>query len=232
MANSSMTATLKTLEDPLAYLPHSTVLEYGKGQTIYDQTQASTSIYLVIDGKVTICRTAGNGNQVVLDIYQTDEFFGEAVLLGLSQLRTEMAITVENTKVMAWTTAQIEDVAARRPQLAVALLQLLVQRSQFFGQRIESFSVDTIARRLARALLRFSERMGHVTETGPVEMSPLTHELLAQYVGTRREIVTHHMNQFRRQGYLLYSRKGILVHQDMIRASLISSKSRKIRVAA
>ncbi len=31
-------------------------------------------------------------------------------------------------------------------------------------------------------------------------MMPLTHELLSQYVGTSREIVTHYMNQFRRQG--------------------------------
>jgi CRP/FNR family cyclic AMP-dependent transcriptional regulator len=221
MVNSSMTApSPKTLEDPLAYLPHSTVLDYGKGQNIYDQTQAATSLYLVIQGRVKICRVAGNGSQVVVDIYQTDEFFGEAALLGSLQLRTELAIAVENTKLMAWTTSQIEDVAARRPQLAVALLQLLVQRSEFFGQRIESFSVDNIARRLARALLRFSERMGHVTENEAVEMSPFTHELLAQYVGTTREIVTHYMNQFRRDGFLLYSRKSILLRPQVVRSWL------------
>ena len=225
MSNSPATGrSPKTLEDPLAYLPHSTVLDYAIGQTIYDQTQASTSIYLVIQGKVKICRLAANDNQVVLDIYQTDEFFGEAALLGSVLLRTEMAIAIERTKVMTWTTTQIGDVAARRPQLAVALLQLLVHRSQFFGERIESFSVDNIARRLARALLRFSERMGHVTENGPVKMSPLTHELLAQYVGTTRENVTHYMNQFRRKGYLHYSRKGILVRPDMIRALLAREK--------
>ena len=45
-------------------------------------------------------------------------------------------------------------------------------------------------------------------------MAALTHELLAQYVGTSREIVTHYMNQFRRQGYLGYSRKGISLYRD------------------
>jgi tetratricopeptide (TPR) repeat protein len=49
----------------------------------------------------------------------------------------------------------------RRPRLAVALLQILVQRSIDFVQRIESFSVDNIARRLARTLIRFWERFGH-----------------------------------------------------------------------
>ena len=135
---------------------------------------------------------------------------------GLAQ-RTELSVALENTKLMTWTTAEIEDIATRRPRLAIALLQLLVQRSMDFGSRIESFSVDNIARRLARALIRFSERLGHEAEDGSVQMIPFTHELLSQYVGTSREIVTHYMNQFRRQGYLRYSRKGILLHRDALK---------------
>jgi len=38
--------------------------------------------------------------------------------------------------------------------------------------------------------------------------------LLGQYVGTSREIVTHYMNMFRRQGYVRYSRKGIVLFRD------------------
>jgi CRP/FNR family transcriptional regulator, cyclic AMP receptor protein len=206
----------RQLEDPLAHLPCSTILEYRKGQTIYSHDQPSTSIYLVIDGKVKVCRQADDGRQVVVDLYQPDEFFGESAFLGPAR-RTELANALEDTKVMAWTTFEIEDIASRRPRLAIALLQLLVQRSVDFGSRIESFSVDNIARRLARALIRFSERLGHTTENGSVQMIPFTHELLSQYVGTSREIVTHYMNQFRRQGYLTYSRKGILLHRDALK---------------
>jgi len=206
----------RPLEDPLAHLPCSTIVEYRKGQTIYGQDQPSSSLYLVIDGKVKICRMADDGRQVVVDIYQPDEFFGESAFVGESQ-RTEVAVALESTKLMIWTINEIEDIATRRPKLAIALLQLLVQRSMDFGSRIESFSVDNIARRLARALIRFSERLGQETEDGSVQMIPFTHELLSQYVGTSREIVTHYMNQFRRQGYLRYSRKGILLHRDAMK---------------
>ncbi len=206
----------RPLEDPLAHLPCSTIVEYRKGQTIYGHDQPSTSLYLVIDGKVKICRLAEDGRQVVVDIYQPDEFFGESAFVGESQ-RSEMAVALESTKLMIWTINEIEDIATRRPRLAIALLQLLVQRSMDFGSRIESFSVDNIARRLARALIRFSERLGQETEDGSVQMIPFTHELLSQYVGTSREIVTHYMNQFRRQGYLRYSRKGILLHRDAMK---------------
>ena len=56
--------------------------------------------------------------------------------------------------------------------------------------------------------------MGDPEEDGSVRMLPLTHELLSEDVGTTREIVSQYMNQFRKQGYLQYSRKGIVLHRD------------------
>jgi CRP/FNR family cyclic AMP-dependent transcriptional regulator len=206
----------RQLEDPLAHLPCSSILEYRKGQVIYNQDQPSTSIYLVIDGKVKVCRVADDGRQVVVDIYQTDDFFGESAFLN-SSTRDEQALALESTKLMTWTASDIEDMMTRRPRLAIALLQIVVQRSIEFGHRIESFSVDNIARRLARTLIRFSDRLGQNSADGSVQMMPFTHELLSQYVGTSREIVTHYMNQFRRQGYLRYSRKGILLYGAALR---------------
>jgi len=204
------------LEDPLAYLPCSTIVEYARGQLIYGRSQVSNNIYLVIDGKVKVCRTADDGRQVVVDIYQPDEFFGECGFLGEKQ-RVEEAVALDSTKVMTWSTAEIEDLMIRRPKLGIALVQLLVRRSMDFGARIESFSIDNIGRRLVRSLVRFSERLGRDSGDGSVEMMPFTHELLSQYVGTSREIVTHYMNQLRRQGYLKYSRKGISLNREALR---------------
>jgi CRP/FNR family transcriptional regulator len=204
------------LEDPLAYLPCSTIVEYEKGQLIYGRSQLSNSIYLVIDGKVKVCRTADDGRQVVVDIYQPDEFFGESGFLG-EQYRVEEATALDSTKVMTWSTSEIEELVVRRPRLGVALVQLLVRRSMDFGARIESFSIDGIGRRLVRSLIRFSERLGRESSDGYTDMMPFTHELLSQYVGTSREIVTHYMNKLRRDGYLRYSRKGIALNRDALR---------------
>jgi len=183
---------------------------------IYNQDQPSTSIYLVIDGKIKVSRLADDGHQVVMDIYQPDEFFAESAFLNLPH-RPEQAVALENAKLMAWSTTEIDDIIMKRPRLAVALLQILAQRTMDFTYRIESFSVDNISRRLARTLIRFSERLGTQEEDGSVRMVPFTHELLSQYVGTSREIVTHYMNQFRRQGYLRYSRKGIILYRDAVK---------------
>jgi CRP/FNR family transcriptional regulator len=206
----------KPLEDPLAYLPCSSMMEFRKGQTIYNQDQPSTGLHLIIDGTVKVCRTADDGRQVVVDIYQPDEFFGESGLLGQTR-GEESAIALKGVRLMTWTTTEIENLAVRRPKLAIALLQLLVQRSMDFGARVESFSADPVQRRLARSLVRFSERFGHAEDDGTTQICAFTHELLSQHVGTSREIVTHFMNQFRREGFLRYSRKNIFIYRDSLK---------------
>jgi CRP/FNR family cyclic AMP-dependent transcriptional regulator len=205
-----------TLEDPLAHLPRSTVVEYKRKRIIYSEERPSTGICLIISGRVKVCRSGYDGQEAVVDIYRADDLFGESALIG-APYNTERATALEDTKLMTWSAAEIEDIITRRPKLAVALLQILAQRMVEFGQRIQSFSLDDGAHRLARSLIRLSERLGTPTEDGSIQMAALTHELLSQYVGTSREIITHHMNHFRRQGYLRYSRKGIALYRDAFR---------------
>jgi len=62
--------------------------------------------------------------------------------------------------------------------------------------------------------------LGIQGEGGPVWMMPLTHQMLSRYIGTSREIVSHHMNRFRRHGYVDYSRRGISLHLDTLKKVL------------
>jgi CRP-like cAMP-binding protein len=71
-------------------------------------------------------------------------------------------------------------------------------------------------------LLRFAERLGSPGDDGSVRIPPLTHQVISEYVGTSREIVTFQMNYLRQKGLLRYSRKGIQVHMDSLREYLAS----------
>ena len=210
----SVALPAKQLEDPLAHLPCSTMLEYRRGQAIYSREQPASSIYLVIDGKVKVCRVAEDGREVVVDIYQPDEFLESQPFSAPVQC-TEASVALENTKVMAWTAAEIEDIATRRPKLAIALLQLVIQRSMDFGSRIESFAMDDIQLVSGLRTIRFSTSRPPDRRRLGADDSLHTRTALA-YARTSREIITHYMNRFRRDGYLRYSRKGILLHRGAL----------------
>ena len=204
------------LEDVLEYLPISSTTEYRKGQTIYSPGRSSKNIYLVIAGKVELSQIAEDGSEVLLEIVRVNELFGESALLAAPP--SERATAFENVKLMVWPAACIEDLVIKRPRLAVALLQVLAQRNVELSRRIESFAIDSIEQRLARSLLRFSERLGTPEEDGSVRLIPFTHALLSRYVGTSREVVTLHMNRLRKQGFVRYSRRGIFLVRDASQA--------------
>ena len=76
-----------------------------------------------------------------------------------------------------------------------------------------------------RSLLRFVDRLGTRTEDGSTKIPPLTHQVISEYVGTSREIVTFQMNYLRQKGLLRYSRKGIQVYSDAMREHLEATVS-------
>jgi CRP-like cAMP-binding protein len=207
------------LEGVLAYLPCSRILEHRRRQVIYEPGNPSTGLHVIIDGKVLVQRMAADRVSMLVDIYQTDDLFGETAFIGSAESH-EIAIALEPTRVMTWSRDEVDQHMLRRPRLGLALLQMLAKRCVDSARRIVSFASDNIERRLARTLLYMSARLGQESEDGRIQTMSLTHKLLAQHVGTSREVVTYNMNRFRHAGYLSYSRHAIVLDPDAIRKFL------------
>jgi CRP/FNR family cyclic AMP-dependent transcriptional regulator len=203
-------------DDLLFYLPCSTVVEYSKGTVIYNSDHECTDFYVIIAGAVSVSRTAKGGQVVIVNVFRTDEFFGESAL-GTMPQRGEQAVALDKTLLMGWPYSKIQELVEKRPKLGMALLRLLAHRQAELGERLQSFSLDGIAVRLGRSLLALSERLGTPAEDGGVRMRAFTQEFLAQYTGTSRELVTTCMNQFRRQECLTYSRQEITIRPEAMR---------------
>jgi CRP/FNR family cyclic AMP-dependent transcriptional regulator len=217
-------------EDPLDYLPASRTIKFEKGQTIYDTDEPSDELYLVVSGRVKLAKFAEN-RPAAVDICLPNELFGESALADENH-GSEQAVALEDTQAMSWPIAEIENLILRRPRLGLALLQVVTKRNLELARQLGSFSRENIPRRLVRALLRFCDRMGVLQADGSVSMEPVTHELLAQCIGTSREIVTHHMTRFRRKGYLTYSRRSLVCRRELLEEWLAADKSRVAGVAA
>jgi len=75
--------------------------------------------------------------------------------------------------------------------------------------RIESMAVYQVPERVLLALLGFAADIGVSRADGAMRIAPHTHEMIAEYVGSSREIATHEMNRLRTLGLVNYSRKSI-----------------------
>ena len=208
-------------EDALMYLPRKGVMECRRGQVVYDEQHPVAGLYLVVKGRVKVSITLEDGSQTVVGVYGADEFFGEGAMLGKSEGQ-ERASALENTTLMSWTTAEIEEQIERQPKLGMALIQILVERCLDFEARLQSMALDKTPQRVAQCLLGFAKRLGTPGPDGSVRIPPFTHQLLSEYVGTSREIVTFQMNHLRQLSLLRYSRKGIEVFVELLTAHLRS----------
>ena len=214
-----ITNGIGTYEDPLTHLPHKSVQEFARGQIIYSPANPAGSLYLVILGRVKVSTAERDGSETVARIVCKEGLFGESSLVG-TETRTETAMALDNVTLMAWTRGEIEAQIERDPRLGVALSQYLVRECLELQERMESMVVHRTPERVMLALVQFASNAGSPTPEGFTRVASLTHQTMAQFVGTSREIVTFQLNRLRKMGLIRYSRKFMDIDVPRLREAL------------
>ncbi len=192
--------------DALNYLPSTRILEYPRRCAIYEPTRAPSRLYLVLSGRVKIFCTADSGAQTLLRVVGAEEFFGESSLIPREQAVRESAVAMEPAQAMSWTADEVQERIEKEPRLALALAEYFGQHNLLLRERITTIANYKTGPRVTLALVQLARTNGANTPTGATRLTGLTHQAIADYVGTSREIVTSEMNRLRRLGYLTYSR--------------------------
>ncbi len=207
-----------SIKNALVYLPPGDVVQCPRRQVIYDEKQPAVGLYLIVTGSVQVSTTLEGGVHTVVGLYSADDFFGEASLLGGSARRK--AIALEHSSLMYWSATEIEEQMKRQPKLGMALIQMLVVRCLDFEDRLQSLVLDNTLQRVERALLRLADQSSQCRSGDPVRIPKITHQLLSEYVGASREIVTVHMNRLRRRGLVRYSCRAMEIFADALKEQL------------
>jgi CRP/FNR family transcriptional regulator, cyclic AMP receptor protein len=207
-------------EDPLTYLPRKPIQEFEKRRVIYDQQQPCDHLYVVIKGRVKITKTSEDGGQMVARIVSAEGLFGESALIG-GLRRTERAVALDNVAVMSWSANEIEQQLERGPRLGLALSQFLVRLCMELENRFGNIAEHKTPERVMLALMQLADSLGTSMADGAVRVGSLTHQTIAEYVGTSREVVSFQLGRLRRLGLLCYSRQHMDIYtwpmQDMLR---------------
>jgi len=124
----------------------------------------------------------------------------------------ESATALDNVMLMGWDRVEIEHRIEREPRLGIALLQYTVHRCLELQDRIEAMAVHKTPERVMLGLVQLATDLGNESEDGSIRVAHLTHDTIAEFVGTSREIVSSQMNRLRRLGLIRYSRKYLDVY--------------------
>jgi CRP-like cAMP-binding protein len=204
--------------DLSVYLQRKPIQEFSKKTIVYSPKQPSDSLYLVVSGRVKVS-SALSGGEIACSIVNKGGLFGEPTLVD-AQPRADSAVALDHVALMAWSRAEIERQVELNPALGVALYQYLARQCMELAERMKNMVVHRTSERVMLAMLQFSREAGVRMPDGSMRVESLTHKILAEYVGTSREVVTFQLNSLRRLGLLRYNRKYIDLSVDGIEEAI------------
>lgn len=191
---------------------HSTDVVYKKGTTIHDSTECSGVIF-VQSGCLRVYMMSDEGKDITLyRLYKGDMCMLSASCV-LSSITFDVLIDAEeDSECYVINGPAFMKISNDNPKVKIFSLETAVSRFSdvmWVMQQILFMSMD---KRLAIFLLDESSRTGS-------DFIALTHEQIAKYIGSAREVVSRMLKYFVNEGIVKSSRKGItIIDKQRLRA--------------
>ena len=187
------------------------VSQYRGKQTIYKQGAPADSLFYIQEGGVRLSELTKQLASPIVAILGAGEFFGEHCLAG-NPLRASTAVTLSSSSIRAVQKDKMLALLRKENKASNSMVAYLLSSVQKYKDHVSQLLTSSAEQRLARVLLH----LAHMNKKGQnfTEIPFLSHQVLAEMVGTTRPRINLFMNQFRKLGYIDYD-GGIEVRQSL-----------------
>lgn len=175
-----------------------------RGRVFYRPEEPGEVLFILKEGRVQLYRISPEGKKLVITTLGSHTLFGEMALLG-TKMHNTFAEAVEDCLICVMSRTDLERLILNKPQVALRILEITGKRLREAEERLENMAFKGIPARLASLILRLSREQESDVITG------LTHQDLAESVGTYRETATQVLNDLKSQGLIEIGRKRITI---------------------
>ncbi|MEB3211513.1 MAG: Crp/Fnr family transcriptional regulator [Leptolyngbyaceae bacterium] len=177
-----------------------TLRPYTSGQPILMEPQ---EIWVVCRGVVQLGTLYATGDEALLGLACPSMPFG----LPLTSIRPYQASALTNVDLMRLTVAEIES----SPVLSQSIFRHMGRRLKQTEAILAMVGYRRVEERLRHLLLLLKQEVGQPDEQGTRLGVRLTHQQLANAIGTTRVTVTRLLNQLKDEGWLLIDRQRHII---------------------
>jgi len=181
---------------------------FPKNKTIVEEGLPGDYMYVIREGRVKVTKLSGDGREKILELMGPGDFFGEMSLLDNAE-RSASVKTLCETRILALSRNDFLSELRRNPDLAMAVIQELTRRVRQMDEQASSLSFQRVRERTKGLLLRLAREDS--TRDGWRITPSLTHQQIADMIGTSRETVTRVLKVLKEQGWLAQEGKHYLV---------------------
>jgi CRP/FNR family cyclic AMP-dependent transcriptional regulator len=180
-----------------------------KGEKIFSQGDRADAVYFIQSGGVKISVVSAAGKEAVLAMLGAHAFFGEGVLIG-HPLRRNSATALESVTLFQVEKRAMLRALQEQAEFSQKFMAILLSRNTDLEDDLCDQFFNDSEKRLARVLLKLADEQSARPDS---TMPTVSHETLAEMVGTTRSRVTHFMNKFRKMGLIEY-KGGLSVKRE------------------
>ena len=179
---------------------------YRRGQIVFTAGDPGDTLVVVITGLVKVAVRSADGGELTLTIIQPGGVLGELSIADGGP-RSADAETLEECQLLLIPRETIQDISARVPAAAQALLSSIAATLRRLTDEASDLVFLDLPRRVAKALLSHAKG-----EDGVIRVT-LRQEELAHQVGGTRQSVNAALRSFERRGWIQVQDRAITVRQ-------------------
>jgi len=187
------------------------------GASVYEPGRPAEEVFLIQQGQVRLYQLSPDGSRRLLDILGPGQWFGAEAVGGLAhydcQARAETAAIL-----CVLPAGKMLAALAQRPEASLEIIRQLSHRLHNATEEAGGLAFDDCRARLIRALLKFGRSAAAQVRGENVELH-MTHEQLAQAVGSARETVSLLLNDLRRENLIRTGRNRVCFDPNALGAA-------------
>ncbi|MFL5865969.1 MAG: Crp/Fnr family transcriptional regulator [Thermoleophilaceae bacterium] len=185
---------------------------WERGEVIFREGDPGDTCYLIRDGAVILTREHQDGRMIALAELRTGGMFGELAMFR-AEPRSATAEAIEETTAVALLAPDLQRLIKRSPDIASKLLAALAERVSRTTERLLQQSFQTVAGRVASALL--AQSVARQAEGDPSQdvLIKATQAEIAHLAGTSRESASRFLATLERAGVVTLGRGKVTVHE-------------------
>lgn len=186
--------------------------QYRRRQIVHFADQPGDYVYLLCTGRVKLARVSERGRELTLYLLEEGAIFGETGLFGAEEPYELVAETLEDSLVVVFRRADIAAALEQSPKATRELLRIVAARRMQAENQVADLVFLEVPKRLAKLLLYLYEgQAGRGGRAGQPLRGKMTHQELANVIGSTRETTTLILNDFKRQGLIDFLGRKILI---------------------
>lgn len=130
-----------------------TAAEYEKNDVVYDKTNFSRSLGIVLEGRLRVTKENADKRSIVMSTLQRGAMFGAAALFNSEPEYATKITAIEHSRVLFLPQRLIKRMIEREPEIAENYIRYLSERILFLNRKIYFLTAGTAEQRLAGFLL-------------------------------------------------------------------------------